>query len=162
MVAARVLDISVRFKRSLVFLGQGAVEVRELTNGRAGALLHRYPMYEVECVEFFVGGRRPRKVLRLATSEAIDLGGATTIASGLRDARDVSKLVDRAVAIRERDYLHVYFADHAPLLHALEPSADFSMATTPPLFHRPYEGDDEIGPEDPTLTGQDAFNDLLG
>lgn len=161
MGAVRVLDISVRFKKSLVFLGHGAIEIRALSDGRPGALLHRYAQREVERVELFVGGRRPRKVLRLTTSEAIDLGAASTIAGGLRDARDVSKLVDRPVVLQERDYLQVYFADHAPLLHAFEPSKEFSMANTPPHFHRPYEGSEEIGPEDPTIPGDVTLDDFF-
>ncbi|MEQ8278602.1 MAG: hypothetical protein RMA76_34820 [Deltaproteobacteria bacterium] len=161
MSAARVLDISVRFRRSLVFLGEGKIEVRELNGGRRGALLHRYALREVECVELFVGGVRPRKVLRLTSSEAIDLGGSTTMASGLRDARDVSKLVDRPVVIREEDYLKVYFADHAPLLYALEPSTDFGTAATPHLFHQAYDAAGEVGPEDPTIPGSPAIEELL-
>ena len=152
MVAARTLDIAVRFERTMVLLHDHAIEIRERGDGVPGALLHRYAMGEAAVVELFVGPRAPRKVLRLCRAEAIDLGAAANPADGLWEAREIGLLVDRPVVIRELDHELVYFADHTPRLFAYEAPVEAARAATV-LIHRAYAPTVAVGFEDPTEPG---------
>ena len=164
MVLARVFDISVRFGSKSVFISaaHGSIELRELRGGRPGPLVRRFSIRDTDEVQLFVGTPRPRKVLRLASSHAVDLGDAVTTVAALRDAREVSKLVDRPLVIREEDYREVYFADHAPLLHVYEGGDETAVEASTVRFLRTAfaSNPDEVGPEDTTLMDVVNVSDL--
>lgn len=152
MVAARIIDVCIRLGSKSIVISSlhNVIAIREVRGKKLGPLLHRYPIAEAAEVRLYVGGPSPRKILQLE-HEALDLGDAITIAAAMRDAREVSKLVDRPLVIVEEDYLEAYFADHAPILHPYGDRGTVLDVPTVPHLHTAYEPTREVGAEDETL-----------